>query len=133
VNVARWAVVVFIAIHGVGHAIWFVGAWIPRLSLMNDRPWILSGDVRISSPTGRLLSLLALVALVGFVGVAWGLAMGEAWWTERVIASAVVSLVAVVPWWRSSPGSTALAATVADVALIVLALLPFADKLTQAG
>jgi len=132
-DIARWVIAIFIAIHGVGHAIWFAGAWVPRTSLVNDRPWILPGEIRITSPTGRLFSLLALVAMIGFLGVAFGLASGSDSWRVRLVASAVISLVAVVPWWRSSPGTTALNATLADVGLIVLALIPFAEKLSESA
>jgi hypothetical protein len=133
VNVARWVVVVFMTIHGVGHLIWFVSAWVPGRSIVNDRPWLLPGDITISSPTGRLYTVLALLAMVGFLGAAIALAGGRDSWTTRAMASSALSLVAVIPWWRASPGTTALSAALADVGLIVLALLPVASKLTAAG
>jgi hypothetical protein len=30
----------------------------------------------------------------------------------------------VVPWWRSSPGTTSINATLADVAILLVTLLP---------
>jgi len=129
----RVPVAIFALVHGLGHAIWFAGAWIPRTGLVTDRPWILPGEVTIESPLGKVLGLLSLAALVGFAAAAFALFTEEGWWRPTLMASSAVSLVAVVPWWRSSPGTTALNAALADVGLFVFALLPVAEDLIDAA
>lgn len=71
----------FLVIHGVGHA---AGLWMGN----------------------RIFAAVWLVGLAGFVaaGLAFlGVVVPREWWRALAVASAVVSLVAVVPWWRSVP------------------------------
>jgi hypothetical protein len=56
---------------------------------------------RTPPPTGPAWSaenVLALVALVGFTAAAWGVFKDQSWWEPVAVASAIVGLVAVVPY-----------------------------------
>jgi hypothetical protein len=123
----------FLILHGLGHAIWFLGAWTPVGELRSEQPWLFSGGVTMDSPMGRLLGGLALVAVVGFVAAGWGLLGQQDWWRSAAIASALLSLVVVVPWWDASPGTTSINATLADAAILAIALLPIGHELAEAG
>lgn len=128
----RIAVLIFLVVHGMGHSIWFIGAWVPQAKLVADGGWILPGGVSISDPVGKLFGLLALVAMVGFLVSAWALFQQLDWWRPTLASSAVVSLVAVIPWWSVSPGTTALNATAANVILLVFLLLPWSNDILTA-
>ncbi|HET7235428.1 MAG TPA: hypothetical protein VFK59_03240 [Actinomycetota bacterium] len=132
-GVLRLLFAMFLILHGLGHAIWFMGAWVPVGETRFREPWLFSEGVTIESPAGKVIGLLALVTTVGFVAAGWGLLGREDWWRATAIASAVLSLIVVVPWWRSSPGTTSINATLADVAILLVALLPIGQELAEAG
>jgi hypothetical protein len=43
--------------------------------------------------------LLAVIAIVGFAAAAWGLFRDEGWWVPVAIASGLIGLASVVPYW----------------------------------
>jgi hypothetical protein len=52
-------------------------------------------------PTGSAWSveqILALVAIVGFSFSAWGVFKGQSWWETAATASAIVGVLAVIPY-----------------------------------
>jgi hypothetical protein len=56
---------------------------------------------RATPPTGpawTAVNVVALVAVVGFAVAAWGLYRDHGWWGAVALVSAVVGLVAVVPF-----------------------------------
>jgi hypothetical protein len=56
---------------------------------------------RVPPPSGFAWSLdnvLAFVAVVGFGAAAWGVLKDQSWWEVTAVASAIVGLVAVVPY-----------------------------------
>jgi hypothetical protein len=112
-----------LAMHGIGHIIWFLAAWTPIRAGVQDGPWLLPGNVTIRSPIGKVLGLLALVVVVIFVFAAVGLLLKAPWWAGWAEVGVFLSFGAVVPWMRQSPGSTALTAVIANIVLMfVLAL-----------
>lgn len=129
-DVFRILVVVFLAMHGLGHIIWFLAAWTPIRAGVRDGPWILPGNVTIRSPIGRLLGLLALVVLIAFVVAAVGLLSKEPWWAALTEIGVYLSFVAVVPWLRQSPGTTPINAIIANLVLMFLLALPLSVDIT---
>jgi hypothetical protein len=51
-----------------------------------------------TGPTWSTENVLALIAVVGFTAAAWGVFKDQSWWEPVAVASAVVGLVAVVPY-----------------------------------
>jgi hypothetical protein len=43
--------------------------------------------------------LLALIAIVGFTAAAWGLFTDQGWWVPVAIASGLIGLASVIPYW----------------------------------
>jgi hypothetical protein len=43
--------------------------------------------------------LLALIAIVGFTAAAWGLFKDQGWWVPVAIASGLIGLASVIPYW----------------------------------
>jgi hypothetical protein len=119
----RILLAVLLAMHGIGHIIWFLAAWTPVRAGVRDGSWSLPGNVTIRSPIGRVLGLLALVVVVLFIIAAGGLALQQPWWAGWAEVGVFLSFAVVVPWLRQSPGSTAINAIVANIVLMfVLAL-----------
>ena len=119
----RILLALLLAMHGIGHVIWFLAAWTPVRAGVRDGAWVLPGDVTIRSPIGKVLGLLALMVVAIFVFAAAGLLLKQIWWAAWAEMGVFLSFAAVVPWLRQSPGSTAPTAIIADIVLMfVLAL-----------
>lgn len=129
-DVFRILLVVFLFMHGIGHSIWFLAAWTPVRAGVRDGAWILPGNVTIRSPLGRLLGLLALAVAFVFVVAGVGLWRQEPWWAAWTEVGVFLSFVAVVPWLRQSPGTTAINAIVANIALMFLLAVDLSLELT---
>jgi hypothetical protein len=43
--------------------------------------------------------LLAVTAIVGFVAAAWGLFKDQGWWVPVAVASGLIGLASVIPYW----------------------------------
>ncbi len=119
----RILLVVFIAMHGAVHVIWFLAAWTPVSAGVKDGPWILPGNITIHSPLGRALGLLALAVVFVFIFAAIGLLLKQVWWAGWAEVGVFMSFGAVVPWLRQSPGSTAVTAIIANIVLMFLLAL----------
>lgn len=84
--------------------------------------------------TGALWSTIRIVALVtvaGFTVATWGLFQRAAWWETVAVISAVVGLLALVPYLvaareagETNPGFTALIIALGGVGVLVLLLVP---------
>lgn len=125
----RILVIVFLAMHGIGHIIWFLAAWTSVGAGVRDGPWILPGNVTIRSPLGKLWGILALLALVLLGAAALALLGQQAGWRQLTYVGVMVSLVAVTPWLRQSPGTTPINAIIADLALLFVLALPLSEEL----
>lgn len=126
----RTAVAVFAMLQGAAHVTWFVGAWIPRAGLIGPQPWLFSPGVTITGAVSRLAGLLAVIATAGFVAAGIGLLTAAGWWPAAMLAAVALSTVVVVPWWRASfPPS--LNATLANVGLALVTVIPVVRDLAQ--
>ena len=126
----RLLLVAFLILHGIAHIIWFLAAWTHVSAGVKDGPWILPGDVTIRSPIGKLLGLLALLVVFIFVFAALLLLLREPAWAGWAEMGVFLSFGAVVPWLRQSPGSTAVTAIIANLALMFLFALEWSVDLT---
>jgi hypothetical protein len=125
----RLLVIVFLGMHGIGHVIWFLAAWTPVRAGVADGAWSLPGQVTIRSPIGRIWGLVAIAATVVFLAASAALLGEMPSWRGLTFFGIVLSLVAVAPWRRQSPGSTWLMAIVADLVLLFLLALPLSVDL----
>jgi hypothetical protein len=109
----RIVIALVLLFHGVGH---FMGA-IPALGLFNaasrsdqgvfknwsSRSWLLN-DLLGDGAARVICIILFLGALLGFFGAALGLVdwlVPHDWWRMLVVASAVVSLIAIALYWNA--------------------------------
>jgi hypothetical protein len=117
--------------NGLGHAMAPQSAFVPPGAFPRGAHMVATG-MTITSPGGRALSLLWLVPLVGFLVGTYGLWTGETWWRPVLAASAVVSIVAVLPWWRVMPTISYLGALAVDLLVLVGILTPWGDQIIKA-
>jgi hypothetical protein len=129
----RWVVGIFFLMHGVGHSMGFLASWTAIDVGFSDEPWLLVGDEKVKGPIGRVWGVIWLVALAGWVSVGISVLSGATGWRTQAMSSAVVSLAAILPWWRSVPGG-AKAGVLVDIVVLVGLLTPwgqdFVDRLT---
>lgn len=115
-------VAVAFILHGLAHLSGFMAAFTGRAAGFSTRPWLLSPNVTVHSGIGRVFGLLWLVAALALAGSGLALLLGWAVWPWLPMAGAIISLMAIAPWWRTVPPG-AKAGAVFDL-LILLALLP---------
>ncbi len=131
-NLWRYLLAIALIGHGIGHVMGFLAAWTKLPMGFSKVPWVLPGGFTINSAVGRAFGLLWLVAMIGFIGAGLGvlgIAVQQDWWRPLALASAVISLVAIVPWWNTV--GPKLGPLLFD--LIVLAgLLFWGDQLSKA-
>jgi hypothetical protein len=70
-----------------------------------------------------------LVALLGWVMAGVGAIAGTEWWPALAVASAVVSLAAMLPWWDAMPPGVRLG-FLADVVVLLAILGPLGRGVT---
>ena len=128
----KYIVVLALLGHGAGHAMGFLAAWTRFPMGFVDRPWVFGGDVTIQTAVGRAFGLIWLVALVGFIGTGLGLLLQQEWWSGLAVASAVVSIVAILPWWHTIAPSARLWPLLVDVLVLVALLGPWRDPIARA-
>ena len=126
----RLLAVVLLVMHGLSHVIWFLAAWTSVRTGVGDGPWLLPGDVTISSPIGKVLGLLALIVVVAFLAAAALLLAGLPSWRGLANTGVFLSYGAVVPWLRQSPGSWGITSVVTNIVLMFLLALPLSVDVT---
>jgi hypothetical protein len=70
----------------------------------------------------KVIQVLAVVAILGFALAAWGIFKTTGWWEPIAIASAVIGMASVIPYWvaiHRTP-SAVNAAALENVAIHVL-------------
>jgi hypothetical protein len=129
----RILVIVFLALHGIGHVIWFLAAWTRVRTGFGEGRWILPGDVTIRSPLGKLWGIVALLVMLLFVAAALALLSGSLTWRSLANTGVILSLGVVAPWARQAPGWSAINAIIADLVLMILIALPLSVDMVGGG
>jgi len=123
------AALVLIA-HGLGHSVYILASWTSIEAGFSDKAWVLPGDYMLDSTVGMVWGVFWAVALALFAAAGTGVLMEKEWWRTCALTGSVVSLVAILPW-AMTVVSGALAGAALDVAIILVLLLPFGDKVTD--
>ena len=123
---ARWLFMIAWGMHGIGHIAGVTGGFWPVTGgFKADRPWVLPGDVLVTSWVGKAWALPWLAALVLITASVYGLYTGAEWWRQAALVGAVASIVAIVPWARTVPPG-ALAGVAFDLVTMVVLMVPVA-------
>jgi len=126
----RLLAVTLLCLHGLSHLIWFLAAWTSVPTGVGAGPWLLPGEVTISSPIGKVLGLLALIVVVVFLAAAALLLASLSSWRSLANIGVFLSYGAVVPWLRQSPGSWGITSVVTNIVLMFLLALPLSVDVT---
>lgn len=111
-------------LHGIGHIAGVTGGiWPVTGGFKADQPWLLGGNVLVTSWVGKLWMVPWAAALVLIPASVYGLYTGADWWRQAALAGAIASIVAMVPWARVVPPG-ALAGVALDIAVVAALLLP---------
>jgi hypothetical protein len=78
-----------------------------------------------------ITQVLAFLTLLGFTIATWGLFKKSSWWDSVAIASAVLGLVVLIPYWiaahssgESTPGWNVLVHAVGAIGVLILLTVP---------
>lgn len=132
----RLAATIFVAIHGLGHIVWFFSTWAQRVLGKEGRAHLEAHRrdflVKPEAAGGRAIGTLSLFVLAGFVATAWGIWIEASWWPPLLIGSAIASMVVVLSMWNpiKAPGPVALSvrALLADLGLGAATLMPWGER-----
>jgi len=117
--------------HGIGHLVGVLPAWTSiEIGGMEDKAWILPGGHHLDSTVGKVWSVIWLAAMVLFVVSSVGVFMDKEWWRQWAIVGSIVSIAAIVPWWNSVLAG-AKAGVALDIAIILVLLLLWGEKITE--
>jgi|GEM_PF-1531447 len=91
-----------------GHGLLHVNGIIATITSLKttwalDVPWVLTADITLRSPVGRLFGVLWAAALIALVAGAYGLYSHAGWYRPTLLAGAALSAVAVLPWLAAIP------------------------------
>lgn len=97
--------------------------------------WLTTSFVSKGLSTGgsvwTIVNLLSLAALAGFTVATWGLFAKQSWWEPIAIASAVVGLIVLIPYWvaarhagETNPAFNVLIHVLGDFGVFALLLVP---------
>jgi len=128
--VLQYLAALVLVAHGLGHSVYVLASWMSVDAGFSDKPWILPGDYMLDSTVGIIWGVFWGVALVLFAAAGTGVLMGKEWWRTCALIGSVVSLAAILPW-AGTVVSGALAGAALDVAIILVLLLPFGEKVTD--
>lgn len=124
----KWIVGIVLIAHGIGHSMGFLASWTTIPSGLTTGHWLLSSDITMDSTAGRLFGLLWLLAMFSTIAAGVGLLGHQAWWQPLAIVSALLSLVAILPWLNLMPAVSAIGAILVDVAILVSLLTPWGEQ-----
>ncbi len=118
--------------HGLAHLGGFLASWLADRAGFEDRPWLLSQQVRLQTTVGRVLSPFWLMAVIGLVSAGLGAILRQAWWPTLALVGAVISLATILLWWKAVPMGAKLGAAF-DVVIITVMILPLGERIIGLG
>jgi len=118
-GVARLVVAAVLGAHGLGHVLGWLPAWgVAQFEGVSSRSWVLSPALGVDG--ARLVAGAAfLVPTAGFLMAAAGLLLGEPWWRQVAVGSAVASLLCTAVF----PGAFPAGSTIGSVAVNVIVIV----------
>jgi len=126
----QYLVMIVLMAHGIGHVTGIMRSWTSIEVGFSDKPWILGGNHTMESTVGKAWGVLWLVALFAFLGSGISVAMGSESWRYTALIGSVFSILAIVPWWNTVM-TGAKAGVILDLAIILVLLLPWGEKITD--
>jgi len=127
----RYLVSMVLIIHGLAHLSGVMAAFTARDVGFSDKPWLFSKGVTLRSPIGKLFGLVWLAAAITLAGSGLSLLFHWGGWPTLPILGAILSLIAIVPWWNTVvPGAKAGAAF--DGLMLIGLVAPWSEQVMAA-
>jgi len=131
----RLVAAIFVAMHGLGHIIWFFSTWMQRALGKEGRAQFETRRhsflVSPRGPIGRTMGILSLLVIAGFMLTAWGIWIETTWWPPLLFVSAATSMVVVVSMWNPI-FRLSVRAILANAALTAATLMPWGEQILGA-
>ncbi len=121
----RIAAALFVAAHGIGYSIWFLGSWTPDVLGASDKNLVIV-DAPATGAAGKAAGVLAVLVLAGFLASAWGIWQQTGWWPSTLLTTMVAAVPIALLW--NPVGNVSAMATMANVGLIAATLMPGGDR-----
>ncbi len=128
----HFIVIAAFVLHGLAHLSGFMASWTKSSAGFANKPWVLSTGVTLHSGVGHIFGLLWLVAAICSVSAGIGLAAQQSWWPMLAVVQAIVSLIVIVPWWKTVVAGAKVGA-VFDVIVLIALLLPWRESVIIAA
>jgi hypothetical protein len=116
--------------HGLAHISGFLASWTSNTAGYTDDAWLFSPGITLSSPLGRGFGILWLVAAIALAGSGFGVLFQQDWWPTLAIVGSLLSLAAIVPWWKTVPPGARIGAAF-DLLILIALLLPWNDQIVD--
>ena len=116
---------------GLGHSLGLLAGWTNLPTGFRDRPWLFSSGVYYRGWPGRLFGLIWLAAALLFISSGFELIFARPAWLTLALVAAGLSLLAILPWWRTvNPGPKHMA-TLVDVLVLAGLALPWSSQIVM--
>ncbi len=128
----RLAAAIFVAIHGLGHIVWFFSTWTQRALGQQGREQLEAHRhnflVEPKGSSGKLIGILSLLVIAGFGATAWGIWIEASWWPPLLITSALTSMVVILTMWNPIM-RLSVRALLANIGLTAATLMPWGERI----
>jgi len=122
----RFIIGIPLLIHGLAHISGFLAAYSSADVGFNTRPWIFPGSVCIQKGPGRLFGIIWLLAMGGFITAGLMVLFHQNGWDHFAVAGATLSLISIIPWWRTVPLGARIG-VLFDLLILLCLLTPIRD------
>ena len=116
--------------HGLAHLSGVFAPWTRQMQGYSNAAWLFNNGIRLASPIGKGYGLVWLAAAVCLVLSGVELLLGQGYWMTIAILGSLLSLVAILSWWKAVPPG-AKAGAVFDLVILVVMLSPLKEKIVQ--
>jgi hypothetical protein len=127
----RIVAAIFVAMHGIGHIVWFFSTWTQRALGKEGRAELEAHErgflVKPEGPPGKAIGILSLLVIVGFLAAAWGIFTEASWWPPVLIASVVLSMGVILAMWNPIM-RLSVRALLANIGLTAATLMPWGER-----
>lgn len=124
------AISIVLIMHGLAHLSGFLASWTNLDVGFKDENWIFSSKKYLEGVTGKFFGIIWFISMLIFVSSGVGLLTAQNWWTNTLITAAFISLLSVLPGWKSVPSGAKLGALF-DVAVLIIFLSSLKAEVIQ--
>ena len=116
--------------HGLAHLSGVFAPWSSGGQSFADTAWLFSNGVTFHSMFSRVYSLVWLAATAGLVLAGVEVILRQRNWVPVAIVGCLLSLAAILPWWKAVPPGAKVGVAF-DLVVLVLLLSPLGTKIAQ--